>query len=89
MAVVPCSPRWSARRGGSRQTWACRRDRPCRAPDRRLGVRPLYFSAQLLILVLLCCLIARLVTGWIRQPRAQFLVAGGSLTLLIGRPISS
>jgi len=39
----------------------------------------------LLVVPLLLLLIARLVTGWIRKPRARLLVAGGVvLTLLLG-----
>jgi len=46
-----------------------------------------YFEVRnfLILVPLVLLLIARLVTGWIRQPRAQVLVAGGvALTLLIG-----
>ena len=39
----------------------------------------------LILVPLVLLLIARLVTGWIRQPRAQLLVAGGvALTMLVG-----
>jgi hypothetical protein len=46
-----------------------------------------YFEVRnfLLFVPLLLLLIARLITGWIRQPRARLLVAGGVVaTLLIG-----
>ena len=46
-----------------------------------------YFEVRnfLILVPLVLLLIARLITGWIGQPRAQLLVAGGvALTLLIG-----
>ena len=46
-----------------------------------------YFEVRnfLILVPLVLLLIARLITGWIRQPRAQLLVASGvALTLLIG-----
>jgi uncharacterized membrane protein len=46
-----------------------------------------YFEVRnfLIFVPLVLLLIARLITGWIRQPRTQLLVAGGiALTLLIG-----
>jgi len=46
-----------------------------------------YFEVRnfLILVPLVLLLIARLITGWIRQPRARLLVAGGvALTLLIG-----
>jgi 4-amino-4-deoxy-L-arabinose transferase-like glycosyltransferase len=48
--------------------------------------RSLFEVRNFLILVpLVLLLVARLITGWIRQPRARLLVAGGiALTLLIG-----
>ncbi len=46
-----------------------------------------YFEVRnfLILVPLVLLLIARLITGWIRQPRARLLVAGGvALTLLVG-----
>jgi uncharacterized membrane protein len=46
-----------------------------------------YFEVRnfLILVPLVLLLIARLITGWVRQPRAQLLVAGGvALTLVIG-----
>ena len=85
-----CSARWSCwAAAGRARRWA--------SPPRRslLVVLLIVVSAfdrsffevrNFLILVpLVLLLIARLITGWIRQPRARLLVAGGVvLTLLIG-----
>ncbi len=76
-------------RGGSRQTMGL-----AAAAIALVGLlivvslfdRSLFEVRNFLILVpLVLLLVARLITGWIRQPRARLLVAGGvALTLLIG-----